>query len=60
MLPRSALSFATVLVAATAVGALAASSAHGVTMPDGRQYDMAGCTGHREVIQVQTVAAGYG
>lgn len=27
-----------------------------VTMPDGRQYDMAGCTGHREVIQRHTVA----
>jgi hypothetical protein len=26
-----------------------------ITMPDGRQYDMAGCTGHREVIQVQSV-----
>jgi hypothetical protein len=26
-----------------------------IAMPDGRQYDMAGCTGHREVIQVQLV-----
>lgn len=27
-----------------------------ITMPDGRQYDMADCTGHGEVIQRQTVA----
>jgi hypothetical protein len=27
-----------------------------ITLPDGRQYDMADCTGHREVIQRHTVA----